>query len=229
MKMWFWGKGNNTFLLPSLRESWKTICSISVLEKGNRCNKIKQTANSALPVSETQSVARPSGKSSTELFFWLEPKMETLMSWGLLHAAQTQTWQWDLWDAVQALVGMELPALHKHSEACLVLMWGETHQDSPVPIEKWRETFGIVATILPFCFLSLPINFFSCFLILVLKLFFASRTALQPPPLLSVLSTGRNLGPAKRNSHCCSYSVPLNMSSSASDLSANASTLSAAT
>lgn len=94
--MWFWGKGNNTFLLPSLRESWKTICSISVLEKGNRCNKIKQTANSALPVSETQSVARPSGKSSTELFFWLEPKMETLMSWGLLHAAQTQTWQWDL-------------------------------------------------------------------------------------------------------------------------------------
>lgn len=160
MKMWFWGKGNNTFLLPSLRESWKTICSISVLEKGNRCNKIKQTANSALPVSETQSVARPSGKSSTALFFWLEPKMETLMSWGLLHAAQTQTWQWDLWDAVQALVGMELPALHKHSEACLVLMWGETHQDSPVPIEKWRETFGIVATILPFCFLSLPINFF---------------------------------------------------------------------
>lgn len=38
-------------------------------------------------------------------------------------------------------------------------------QDSPVAIspEKWRETFGIVATVSPFCFPFLPIFFFLLF------------------------------------------------------------------
>lgn len=66
---------------------------------------------------------------------------------------------------VQALVGMGLLALHKYSEACFRADWSKMQQDSPVAIspEKWRETFGIVATVLPFCFPFLPIFFFLLF------------------------------------------------------------------
>lgn len=82
-------KGKQHLLAPqSEQEQENNLQHISVGER-NRCNKIKQSANSALPVSETQSVVRPSGKSSTALFFRLESEKETLMFWRLSHTAQT--------------------------------------------------------------------------------------------------------------------------------------------